>query len=410
MAIPERHDPIDHRSKQPTTVETASGPRPSSPEPTLPELDLAGRLVLGASVATDVVVRTGLASTIVGAATPWALSLGARKERKRLRFYSELADAEDASQSFPPPPKDVPVSSAKAAPWSFRAPGGRVSTLRFESPFVALNPAMREDYGKWRRNRTAWAQHWRHDDGPRPTLCVIHGFGASPYVINSAFFSLPWLYGKGYDVLLYLMPFHGPRRDRLLSLNGLGLFAHGPSHFNEAIAHAVHDFRVFLDYLQASGVERVGVTGLSLGGYMSALLGTIEPRLQVSIPNAPVTDIERLIPRWFPANLGIGIASVLDAIPVREAAAALAVHCPLTYKPVLPMERLMIIGGLGDRLTPPEQIKLLWEHWDRPRLHWYPGNHILHVNRTAYLREMRRFMQDADFGPEVPRGPSGPAS
>jgi pimeloyl-ACP methyl ester carboxylesterase len=195
------------------------------------------------------------------------------------------------------------------------------------------------------------------------------------------------------------MPFHGPRRDRFLSVNGAGLFAHGPSHFNEAIAHAVHDFRVFVEYLERTGVDRVGVTGLSLGGYMSALLAAVEPRLQVSIPNAPVVDIERLIPGWFPANVGVGIASLLHAIPVREAAGALAVHCPLTYEPLLPKERLMIIGGLGDRLTPPEQTELLWEHWGEPRLHWYPGNHILHVNRAAYLREMRTFMQGAGFGP-----------
>jgi hypothetical protein len=57
----------------------------------------------------------------------------------------------------------------------------------------------------------------------------------------------------------------------------------------------------------------------------------------------------------------------------------------------------MIIGGLGDRLTPPEQTRLLWEHWHQPRLHWYPGNHLLHVNRAAYLREMRRFMSTVGF-------------
>jgi hypothetical protein len=57
----------------------------------------------------------------------------------------------------------------------------------------------------------------------------------------------------------------------------------------------------------------------------------------------------------------------------------------------------MIIGGLGDRLAPPEQSRMLWEHWGRPRLHWYPGNHILHVNRSAYLREMRRFMSSVGF-------------
>jgi hypothetical protein len=216
-------------------------------------------------------------------------------------------------------------------------------------------------------------------------------------VLNSAFFALPWLYGKGYDVLLYLLPFHGPRRDLLSPVNGSGLFAHGPSHFNEAMLQAVHDFRIFVDHLARSGVTQVGVTGLSLGGYVSALLAAVEPRLRVVIPNAPVTSISRLMPSYFPANVGVLAASLVHRTPLRLAEEAIAIHSPLNYPPRVDKDRLMIIGGLGDRLAPPEQSRMLWEHWDRPRIHWYPGNHLLHVNRGAYLRETRRFMAAVGF-------------
>ena len=57
----------------------------------------------------------------------------------------------------------------------------------------------------------------------------------------------------------------------------------------------------------------------------------------------------------------------------------------------------MIVAGLGDRLAPPEQSEWLWEHWDRPRMHWFPGNHVLHVNRVAYLREMRDLFDTVGF-------------
>jgi pimeloyl-ACP methyl ester carboxylesterase len=298
---------------------------------------------------------------------------------------------------FRKPPDGVTVELSRPGRLSFRAPGGSVSLLAFESPYEALNPALGDHYARFTRNAKAWAQHWRHDDGPRPTLCVIHGFGASPYVLNSAFFALPWLYGKGYDVLLYLLPFHGPRRDLLSPVNGSGLFAHGPSHFNEAMLQAVHDFRIFVDHLEAAGVTQVGVTGLSLGGYVSALLAAVEPRLRVVIPNAPVTSIPRLIPTYFPANIGVLAASLAHRTPLRLAEEAIAVHSPLNYPRRVAKSRLMIIGGLGDRLAPPEQSRLLWEHWGRPRLHWYPGNHLLHVNRAAYLREMRRFMAQVRF-------------
>jgi hypothetical protein len=57
----------------------------------------------------------------------------------------------------------------------------------------------------------------------------------------------------------------------------------------------------------------------------------------------------------------------------------------------------MIIAGLGDRLAPPDQSQRLWEHWDRCHLHWFPGNHALHVRRGRYLKQIGRFMQATHF-------------
>jgi hypothetical protein len=123
----------------------------------------------------------------------------------------------------------------------------------------------------------------------------------------------------------------------------------------------------------------------------------VEPRLRISIPNAAVVSVPDLLDQWFPASLAIALASRLRRTDPEDFRRGSAVHCPLTYEPLLERDRLMIIGGLGDRLAPPEQSRMLWEHWGRPRLHWYPGNHILHVNRAAYLREMRRFMSTVGF-------------
>src|SRR5439155_116540 len=83
--------------------------------------------------------------------------------------------------------------------------------LRFESPYVAVNPSARDAYASHEHNGLARAQHWRHEDGPRPTLCVIHGFGASPAWFNSWFFSLREFFREGWEVLLYTLPFHGGR-------------------------------------------------------------------------------------------------------------------------------------------------------------------------------------------------------
>jgi alpha-beta hydrolase superfamily lysophospholipase len=267
-----------------------------------------------------------------------------------------------------------------------------VDLLRFESGYVALNPLLRESYARHVNNATARAQHWRHEDGPRPTLCVVHGFGASPAWLNTAFFSLKTFFAEGWDVVLFTLPFHGSRRGDRVPLNGIELFAHGMAHFVEAMLHAVHDFRALVDHLEEQGAPRFGVTGLSLGGYTTALLAAVERRLDFAVPNAAVTWLPPLLASWFPVNLTSAPLRALTRVPEDLLYRALALHSPLTYAPVLPKDRLMIVAGLGDRLAPPDQSLLLWEHWERPELHWFPGSHVMHFGRRAYLDAMRRLI------------------
>jgi pimeloyl-ACP methyl ester carboxylesterase len=311
-----------------------------------------------------------------------------RGDRERLDFYAELADVGDARAVFLAPPEVAVNVTSRRGP---DVPGVNVDVLSFTSPFVALNPAVRDDYFSHKPNRTGYAQHWRHADGPRPTLCVIHGFGASPAWFNSSFFSLRQFFEDGWDILLYTLPFHGARRGTPGLTNGLELFAHGVAGLNEGLIHAVHDFRVLLDHLERSGAPRFGVTGLSLGGYVSALLAAVEPRLDFVIPNAAVTSMPALLPSWFPANVVAALQMRLTG-SAGLAERALTVHSPLLYPPVVAKRGLLVVGGLGDRMAPPEQSLLLWEHWERPRLHWFLGSHLLHFGRRGYLDDMREVM------------------
>jgi pimeloyl-ACP methyl ester carboxylesterase len=324
-----------------------------------------------------------------------------RRERDNLRFYAELAAHRDPALSFPAPTRPPRVSTRPANPIAERIAHGNVVNIRFRSSFEAVNPAMRRPWSQLSRNNIVHAQHWRHDDGPHPTLCLIHGFMGSAYLLNGLFFSLPWFYRSGYDVLLYTLPFHGARAERYSPFSGYGFFANGMAGLAESMAQAVHDFRSTLDYLESTGVDRVALTGMSLGGYTSALIAGVDDRLQAVIPNVPVVTPESAFDDWFPANKLVGLGRRVSGISAAESAAASAYHSPLTYPPLVPKDRRLIITGLGDRLAPPEQAEKLWEYWDRCAFHWFPGNHVLHVSQPAYLRRMTKFLRPVMFDPAV---------
>jgi pimeloyl-ACP methyl ester carboxylesterase len=363
------------------------------------DLPLLARLEVDVSAAFDLGLRTATSSLVTATVAPLVLNPRLlKRETRNVEFYAELASRHDADDSFPAPASQPPIRRKRAGPLSFHFDDGQIDLLSFDSPFEARNPAMRDQWRGYRRNAVACAQYWHHRDSPRPTLCVIHGFMGSPYLLNGAFFALPWFYRAGFDVLLYTLPFHGTRQERFSPFSGHGFFAHGLSGAAEAMGQAVHDFRIFVDYLEQQGAE-VGVTGMSLGGYTTSLLAALEPRLRVVIPNVPVSDLGRLVPSWAPGGRLIDVATRLGHVDRELLDGCYAYHSGLNYEPVVAKERRLIICGLGDRLAPPEQSELLWEHWDRCKLHWFPGNHILHIDQPTYLRRMARFMRANGFAP-----------
>lgn len=401
MSIPDTFNaaPVDPPIPVPDVPGADAGP---GGLPDRSDLSLGQRIIVDTSAVADIGLRTAIASLVGATMLPQVAASAlrrteSRRERDNLRFYAELATERDAVKSFPAPTALPRISSRLANPVAERIAHGNVDNIRFKSSFEAVNPAMRAHWRSLTRNNVVHAQHWRHDDGPHPTLCVIHGFMGSAYLLNGLFFALPWFYRSGYDVLLYTLPFHGRRAEKYSPFSGYGYFAHGMAGFAEAMAQAVHDFRSTIDYLQFTGVDKIAVTGISLGGYTSALIATADDRLEAVIPNVPVVTPESAFDDWFPANKLVALERRLGDISREESAAASAYHSPLNYAPLVPRDRRLIITGLGDRLAPPEQAEMLWEHWDHCALHWFPGNHILHVSQPEYLRRMTRFMRPFMF-------------
>ena len=91
-----------------------------------------------------------------------------RAERDHLRFYAELASAQDPELSFPAPASEPRISSRPANPVAEWIAKGHVRNIRFKSSFEAVNPALREQCRGYARNNVVHAQHWRHDDGRIP--------------------------------------------------------------------------------------------------------------------------------------------------------------------------------------------------------------------------------------------------
>jgi len=49
---------------------------------------------------------------------------------------------------------------------------------------------------------------------------------------------------------------------------------------------------------------------------------------------------------------------------------------PLGMPPRVEHRGRYIFAATGDQFVPIEQVRALWQHWERPRIYWCTGSHV----------------------------------
>jgi hypothetical protein len=287
---------------------------------------------------------------------------------------------ETTSYHETPPPLAEPKIRAK------RIGSTRFEHLKFESGYEphAGEPG-RERWLSYLRNRRAHAWVLRHANGNRPWLVCVHGWRMGSPAIDLAAFRAERLHRQlGFNVLLPVLPLHGPRATGWSGADFLGGDALNTVH---AMAQAMWDLRRILSWIRSQGSTGVGAYGLSLGGYTVALLATIEENLDCVIAGIAPSDFVDL--GHAHSHPLIAAFNRYGAPPEAEARDALRVISPLGAPPRVPWANRYLFGGLADRMVPRRQVRALWEHWQRPRLAWYNGSH-LSFRREPEVRALLR--------------------
>jgi dienelactone hydrolase len=238
--------------------------------------------------------------------------------------------------------------------------------------------------------RTAHAWLLRQSDPGRPWLVCIHGYRMGyPWMDLSAFRAARLHARLGLNVLLPVLPLHGPRR--IGRLSGDGFFGADVMDMVHAEAQAMWDLRRWLGWIRAQGGRRIGVYGLSLGGYNAALLAGLEDDLACLVAGIPATDLAALI--WMHGPEHILHVAERRGLERARAERVLRVVSPLALAPRVAKERRFVFAGNVDQLVPAAQVQSLVRHWEQPATTWFAGAHLtfgLHQGVTRQLAEAFR--------------------
>ncbi|SFF45102.1 hypothetical protein SAMN04488120_104215 [Fontimonas thermophila] len=267
----------------------------------------------------------------------------------------------------PPPPDETYVERARTF-------GIDYEVLRFDSGFVP--PMILPGADRWlgyEANRSCHVRLLRHPGPPRPWLLCLHGYRMGVPWLDLSLFSPGWLHHRlGLNLIQPVLPLHGPRREGLRSgdqfLDGdlLDLLF--------AEMQTLWDVRRTLAWLRTQEASpRIGVFGVSLGGYNAALLAGYEQGLDFVVAGIPVTDFAAALWRFLPpTHLRYFTSRGLDQDRYSRLLSAVS---PLARPPLIGSSRLHIFAATGDRLVPPSHALALARHW-QVGVSWYQGSHL----------------------------------
>lgn len=267
--------------------------------------------------------------------------------------------------------------------------GSDYNHMSFESGYEPhVGEPGRERWLGYEANRTAHAWVLRHHGRPRPWLVCIHGFRMGWPMADLTAFRAAWLHGAlGLNVVIPVLPLHGQRKAGERS--GDGFLSAEVLDTVHAESQAMWDLRRLLAWIRAQGADDIGVYGVSLGGYTTALLASLEGGLSCAIAGMPAVCLPSLLQMHAPNQLLRKVARA--DMDWEDARRVMTVVAPLAHSPRIPKERRYMFSGIGDRLAPAEHVRRLWDHWDRPSIHWYQGSHL----SFTWEREISEFVHRA---------------
>jgi dienelactone hydrolase len=274
---------------------------------------------------------------------------------------------------FPAPPAIDPQLAAVR-----RLDGGAVLDATWASGFMTHCDEIAPRYQGHVANRTAAARLFLHDGPARPAVLLLHGYRCGQWSLEERVWPITWLFQRGLDVVLPVLPFHAVRAHR----SGAAVFpASDPRMTIEGFRQSVHDLRAVMGFLRARGAAAVGAMGMSLGGYTTSLLATIDPTLDFAVPMIPLASIADL------ARAGGRLVGTAEEQRLQFEALeqALRVVSPLSRPSRLSGDRVLILAAAGDRITPPSHARWLADHFGAP-LTTFHGGHLLQFGRAQGFR------------------------
>jgi hypothetical protein len=273
-------------------------------------------------------------------------------DRSGIEDYAADFESEPIVADRPSPPKSLEELDARTRPTQVEIEVGGIPPFevdgaefgeawRFPSA-VSENPAV----------ATATFFVFRHGKiGERPVVIWLpgNGFGPLAYPLVGHFYDK--IYDAGYDLLVWVPPFHVNRVDD----QGSGILGVNTSQNIRVLLESVREIRTVMVSLRKQGVTRIGGWGGSMGAAILWLVSAVEAMDHMSLM-IPVLDW-RTITLDPPEMAGLNRKIEASGITRQGLSEAYLSISPVSYPTKTKADRIQIQLGEYDQLNPEKFVR-----------------------------------------------------
>lgn len=288
-----------------------------------------------------------------------------------------LADPE----SFYPRPEATPAITESLTLVKQRP---RYTVYDFQFPSAITSP--------WPENNVVYGRYFKTHAGPgSATVIVLHGWLAFNYWWFATICRK--LAEAGMNSLMIQLPYHIQRQPRESHFSGELAINGDLRQSVEMIRQAVADTRSVVNWIKSQAQTQAGIWGISLGGWVGALVTAVEPRLDCAVLMIPAVRPDDVL--WH-SKLGPPLKDVVASagISYEQMQAAMTIITPKYFQPKLPPDKILLMEAEADQAVRPHTVEELWEVWGRPQLRRYRHSHMSIIFSRRALHDGVNFIRN----------------
>lgn len=260
----------------------------------------------------------------------------------------------------------------------------RVYRFAFPSPHPTSDDINNTVYGKFYQSKT---------NPKAPTILVLPGWMTYK---EEHYYTEPlgrMLLEAGYNYVFYSLPYHLERTPKGC-LSGELILSGNLFRTVESFRQALVECRTIVNWLkEVVRVEKVGILGLSLGGWLGSHLIHLDPGIEFAILMIPAV------------NPTAGLWQTRIAAPIRRdliqlgftaqsyRQLAMPLH-PTSYRPILNPQKILIVSAKYDQCVPFASLEEYCRFLGNPQHETYRHSHFSIMRTTKPIERIIQFIRN----------------